>query len=297
MASLHPHDHFYSGRTSGYSSHSVSPEAEKMLKNPHGSPGPESGAIPDGLEVNQGMDFNNAPQPYYPQSQHQPAPYYDHHATSPQTQYTQTTYTNNHTPVGVPPAGEKGDPRDGRICGLRKPTFFLMLVSLFLLCALIAVAGALGAVVAQKNSELAKATASAAAGSSSTSTPSGTANAVLDLSKPAPTDTAVRKGECGTSSSKPTWEVPGTNLTFEKDCGSDYIYNDIGKVPTTNIEECIRLCAVFNVNKQTELGRCAGIVYLYKDDQGNDDPYCWLKYTKNTNQILSKDYTESAWIV
>lgn len=161
MASLHPHDHFYSGRTSGYSSHSVSPEAEKMLKNPNGSPGPESGAIPDGLEVNQGMDFNNAPQPYYPQSQHQPAPYHYHHATSPQTQYTQTTYTNNHTPVGVPPGGEKGDPRDGRICGLRKPTFFLMLVSLFLLCALIAVAGALGAVVAQKNSELAKYVSSA----------------------------------------------------------------------------------------------------------------------------------------
>lgn len=139
----------------------MSPEAEKMLKNPNGSPGPESGAIPDGLEVNQGMDFNNAPQPYYPQSQHQPAPYYDHHATSPQTQYTQTTYTHNHTPVCVPPAGEKGDPRDGRICGLHKPTFFLMLVSLFLLCALIAVAGALGAVVAQKNSELAKYVSSA----------------------------------------------------------------------------------------------------------------------------------------
>ncbi|KAF9880114.1 hypothetical protein CkaCkLH20_02068 [Colletotrichum karsti] len=279
-----------------------------MLKNPNGSPGPEAGAIPDGLEVHPGPNFNDAPQPYLPQMQqhnmqpqhHQQPAYYDHNVQTPQTQYSHTTYTNNHHPAAVPPPGKEGkeDARDGRICGLRKPTFFLTMLSVVLLATLIAVAGALGAVVAQKNSQLARATASAAPTSTGASaTPTATSAAVLNLAEAAPTDTAIKKGECPTGSTKPKWEVPGTNITFEKDCGSDYIYNDIGKVPTTNIEECVRLCAVFNLNKQTELGRCAGIVYLYKDDQGNDDPYCWMKYTKNTNQILSKDYTESAWIV
>ncbi|KAF6843001.1 hypothetical protein CMUS01_02497 [Colletotrichum musicola] len=311
MASLHPHDHFYSNGNTAYSSLSGTPEAEKMLKNPDGTPGPEAGAIPDGIEVNPGPDFNSAPQPYYPEQHHQQhlqhqqlpqqpqqqqQPYYDH-APTPQTQYSQTTYTNNNLSAG-PPTPEKGTHDEGRICGLRKPTFFLTIIALILLAALIAVAGALGAVLAQKNSEIASLSSSSPTPTTSTApSATATAQAVLDLSKPAPTDTAIRKGECPTSSSKPRWEVPGSNITFEKDCGKDYIYNDIGKVPTANIEECVRLCAVFNINKQTELGRCAGVVYIYKDDQGNDDPYCWLKYTQNTNQILSKDYVESAWIL
>ncbi|TDZ49705.1 hypothetical protein CTRI78_v007903 [Colletotrichum trifolii] len=300
MASPHPHDHYYSN--THYSSTSASPEAEKMLKHPNRSPGPEAGAIPDGLEVNQGQHYSSAPQPYYPhEQQQQQQPYYDH-APTPQTQYTQTTAGNGYSVAS--PSKEQGSGHatgEGRICGVRKPTFFLLIVALVLLAALVAVAGALGAILAEKNNEIAELLAASPATTASPSpspTAAGTStSAVLDLSQAAPTDTAIKKGECPTGSTKPRWEVPGTNLTFEKDCGKDYIYNDIGNVPMANIEECVRLCAVFNLNKQTELGRCAGIVFLYKDAQGNDDPYCWLKYTQNTNQILSKDYTESAWIV
>lgn len=173
MASLHPHDHFYSNGNTAYSSLSGTPEAEKMLKNPDGTPGPEAGAIPDGIEVNVGPDFNSAPQPYYPeqqqlhqhqhlqqqqilpQQQQQQQPYYDQ-APTPQTQYSQTTYTNNNLSSAGPSTPEKGTHDDGRICGLRKPTFFLTIIALILLAALIAVAGALGAVLAQKNSEIAR---------------------------------------------------------------------------------------------------------------------------------------------
>ncbi|KAL0944883.1 uncharacterized protein CTRU02_202770 [Colletotrichum truncatum] len=301
MASLHPHEQ--QPHSSRHSTHSGSPEAEKMLKNPNGAPGPEAGAIPDGLEVNEGAHFNTAPQAYQPDA-YQPEvqqykAYYDHNPQTPQTQYTQTTYTNNHQPpVAVPPVQHESK-GDRRVCGLRKPTFLLTLVCLALLAAVIAIAGAMGAVLAQKNSEVADLSASVSALASATAspTPTTTSVAALDMSKPAPTDTAIRKGECPTTSTKPQWEIPGTNLTFVKDCGKDYIYKDITKIPTRNIEECIRFCAVYNLNQQTDLWRCAGIVYLYRDDDGGNNPFCWLKYAQNTDQILSKNYAESAWIV
>lgn len=129
-----------------------------MLKNPNGSPGPEAEAIPDGLEVNTGANYSTAPQPYQPAHAQ---PYYDqsHVAHTPQTNYSETTYNNNNNNnnAPLPPMPEKGGSgsQDGRICGLHKGTFWLMVFCVALLSTLIAVAGALGATIASKNSEIA----------------------------------------------------------------------------------------------------------------------------------------------
>ncbi|TIC98783.1 hypothetical protein CH35J_005034 [Colletotrichum higginsianum] len=304
MASLHPHDHFYSNGNSGYSSHSTSPEAEKMLKDPNGGPGPESHAIPDGLEVNTGAAYSTAPQSYQPAAP-APQPYYDqhqhpdqHHHTHapPQTNYTETAYDNSVT-HHHPSTPEKMHPDDGTICGLRKTTFWLLVLSSLLFCALVGVAGGLGAMLASKNSEIASLQSPAAASTSTSASPTASASAAFDLSKPAETDTPIALNKCPGSGSELTYEVPGTNLTFSKDCGTDYLYNDIAQVPARNFEECVRYCAAFNLQQQSRKGPCKGVVYIFKGEQGEDGNWCWMKYNKNTAQKGAKDYTESAWVL
>ncbi|OLN81075.1 hypothetical protein CCHL11_09396 [Colletotrichum chlorophyti] len=309
MASLQPPDNFYTNGNSLHSSISSSPEAEKMLRNPDGSPGPEADAIPDGLELNTDVNYSTMPQPYHPP---QPQTYYDQdraHAT--QADYSQATYQHS-PPLSNPEKAPKGE---GRICGLSKPTFCLLVVCLVLLCALIAVAGALGAVIASKNSQISDLAAASACSASATPssnavpsesvtpsssvTPSASATAVaaLDLSQPAPTDTAIALNKCPGVSSQLTWEVPGTNLTFSKDCGMDYMFNDIAQVPAKNFEECVRYCAAFSLQPQSRKGPCKGVVYIFKGEQGEDGNWCWMKYSKNTQQSGAKDYTESAWLL
>ncbi|GKT51542.1 uncharacterized protein ColSpa_11723 [Colletotrichum spaethianum] len=293
MSSLHPHDHFYYNGNSGHSSHSASPEAEKMLKNPNGAPGPEADAIPDGLEVNTGLNYSTAPQPYQPAPT--PQPYYDqhHHVHSPRTEYTEATYTSNH----YPSTPEKRHAAAGTVCGLRKPTFWLLVLSSLLFCALIGVAGGLGAMLASKESEIARLQSPAVSSSSTSATPTASASVAFDLSKPAETDTPISLNKCPGSNSELTYEVPGTNLTFSKDCGTDYLYNDIAQVPAKNFEECLRYCAAFNLQQQSRKGPCKGVVYIFKGEQGEDSNWCWMKYTKNNVDNGAKDYTESAWIV
>ncbi|KAJ3946648.1 uncharacterized protein N0V96_003021 [Colletotrichum fioriniae] len=247
-----------------------------MLKHPNGGPGPEGDAIPDGLEVNTGANYSTAPQsyepaqaqPYYDQQQHQ----HQHQPHTPQTNYTETTYAQNqHSPMPEKQLAEgKGSKDDGTICGLRKATSQLThLLSL-----------------------------QSPSSSSSTATPtSASSSAAFDLSKPAATDTPIALNKCPGSSSVLTYQVPGTNLTFSKDCGTDYLYNDIAQVPAKNFEECVRYCAAFNLQQQSRKGPCKGVVYIYEGEQGEDSNWCWMKYTKNMVQNGAKDYTESAWIL
>ncbi|KAK2028360.1 hypothetical protein LX32DRAFT_663956 [Colletotrichum zoysiae] len=279
-----------------------------MLKDPNGAPGPEADAVPDGLEVNTGADYSTAPQAYQPAPiAQQPYNGYDqhHHAHTPQTNQTETTYADNSYYHQQSPTPEKRRTADGTICGLRKPTFWLMVLSSLLLCALIGVAGGLGAMLANKNSEIASlrsladnSTSATPTTASPTASPTASSPPLaFDLSQPAETDTPIGLNKCPGSGSQLTYEVPGTNLTFSKDCGTDYLYNDIAQVPAKNLEECVRYCAAFNLQQQSRKGPCRGVVYIFRGEQGEDANWCWMKYNKNTVQKGAKDYTESAWIM
>ncbi|KAK2002109.1 hypothetical protein LX36DRAFT_568908 [Colletotrichum falcatum] len=276
-----------------------------MLKNP------DADAVPDGLEVNTGADYSTVPQAYQTVPTQQP-PYnngYDqyHHAHTPPMNHGELIYTDNNSHDQYSPTPEKRRTQDGTICGLRKPTFWLMMLSSLLFCALIGVAGGLGAMLANKNNEIAslqsladKSTSATPTGPStapSTALPTASPALAFDLSKPAETDTPIALNKCPGSGSQLTYEVPGTNLTFSKDCGTDYLYNDIAQVPAKNFEECVRYCAAFNLQQQSRKGPCRGVVYIFKGEQGVDANWCWMKYTKNTAQTGAKDYTESAWIL
>ncbi|KAK1984681.1 hypothetical protein LZ30DRAFT_779628 [Colletotrichum cereale] len=270
-----------------------------MLTNPNGGPGLQ--AVPDGLEVNTGIDYSTAPQAYQSAPQ-QPYNEYGqhHHAHTPRTDHTEMTYTNdNKNHHYHSPTPEKRRTEAGTICGTRKPTFWLMVLSSLLLCALIGVAGGLGAMLASKNSQIASLQSLADNSTSATPTATTTASPTLafDLSQPAETDTPIGLNKCPGSGSKLTYEVPGTNLTFSKDCGTDYLFNDIAQVPAKNFEECVRYCAAFNLQQQSRKGPCRGVVYIFKGEQGEDGNWCWMKYNKNTVQNGAKDYTESAWIL
>ncbi|KAK1590312.1 uncharacterized protein LY79DRAFT_221319 [Colletotrichum navitas] len=312
MTSLHPHDNFY---LNGGSHTSDSPplETDKMLKNTNGASGPEADAVPDGLEVNTGVDYSTAPQAYQPApTPQQPYNGYDqhYHAHTPQTNQTEMTYTdNNHynryNHDSLTP--KKRRTEDGTICGLRKPTFWLIVLSSLLFCALIGVAGGLGAMLANKNNEIeslrsladnsTSATPTASPTTSLTATPTASSSLAFDLSQPAETGTPIGLNKCPGSGSQLTYQVPGTNLTFSKDCGTDYPFNDIARVPAKNFEECVRFCAAFSLQPQSRKGPCRGVVYISPGEQGADSIWCWMKYNQNTGQKRAKDYTESAWIL
>ncbi|EFQ33910.1 uncharacterized protein GLRG_09054 [Colletotrichum graminicola M1.001] len=281
-----------------------------MPNNTNGAPSPKADAVPDGLEVNTGVDYSTAPQAYQsaPTPQ-QPYNGYDqhYHAHTPLTNQTETTYTDNNHYNHDLPTSEKRRTEDGTICGLRKPTFWLIILSSLLFCALIGVAGGLGAMLANKDNEIeslrsladnsTSATPTASPTASPTTSPTVLLSLAFDLSQPAETGTPIGLNKCPGSGALLTYEVPGTNLTFSKDCGTDYLYNDIAQVPAKNFEECVRYCAAFNLQQQSRRGPCRGVVYIFLGEQGEDANWCWMKYNKNTAQKGAKDYTESAWIM
>ncbi|KAK1952003.1 hypothetical protein LY78DRAFT_731517 [Colletotrichum sublineola] len=156
MNSLQPCNNFYSnGGRGGHSSNSASLETDKMLKNLNSTPGLEADAVPGGLEVNTRVDYSTAPQAY------QSTLYNDYnqhnHAYTLKTNYTKIAHTNNnYNHCHHLLTSEKRRTVDSTICGLRKLTFWLIVLSSLLLYTLISMAGGIGVMLVSKNSEIAR---------------------------------------------------------------------------------------------------------------------------------------------
>jgi hypothetical protein len=119
-------------------------------------------------------------------------------------------------------------------------------------------------------------------------------------SVPATSDAAqglgVARVECPVTTSNATYNVPGTNLTFIRSCdGNNYPQGDLGKIPMTNMEDCLKLCAALNISPQSSLGPCIGVVWVYRGRQGVDDNFCWMKYQKMGSDPGFGNL-ESAWL-
>jgi hypothetical protein len=142
-------------------------------------------------------------------------------------------------------------------------------------------------------------------GSPTTRTTSGTTAPISssDLFSAVPTMLAspqaglgVARVECPVTTANASYTVPGTNLKFVRECsGSNYPGGDLGKIPMTNMQDCLKMCAAMNLMPQSSLGPCIGAVWVYEGRQGTDDNFCWLKYMKPKPDPGFTDL-ESAWL-
>jgi hypothetical protein len=102
--------------------------------------------------------------------------------------------------------------------------------------------------------------------------------------------------ECAASNSlNVTYQVPGSQLVFRKECGLNYPFNDLGRVPMTNMNDCLNMCAMLHESPQSSLGPCIGVAWVFGSKQGTGDQFCWFKYSKGG--AVANSTTESAWLV
>ncbi|KAK4149051.1 hypothetical protein C8A00DRAFT_38367 [Chaetomidium leptoderma] len=198
-----------------------------------------------------------------------------------------------------------------RILGLRRTTFFLTVSNILLAIGLIV----LGVVQNQAlRTSSGGPTGLEAQGScpSSSATPSGTsasASAAPTCSPEADkicfaTDksitTAVALGEvipeCPLPDGNSNYTVPGTKLTFKRECETDYPNADMGTFPVLTMADCIHLCAQLNLYPASALGRCVGASWVYADGpQGKGISFCYPKSEMKTAK--KRAATESAVLI
>jgi hypothetical protein len=78
-----------------------------------------------------------------------------------------------------------------------------------------------------------------------------------------------------------TYTVPGTNQVYIRQCGVNWGAvdgaKDIQNIAKNSMEDCIALCAKYNLNTQTSRRTCVGVTWVYAGPQGTNVNYCWPK--------------------
>ncbi|KAH6846959.1 hypothetical protein B0I37DRAFT_134650 [Chaetomium sp. MPI-CAGE-AT-0009] len=179
-----------------------------------------------------------------------------------------------------------------RILGLRRTTFFLTVSNILLAIALI-VLGVVQSQILRKETGTTGPEAQGACPSPNPSaTSTSTSTALLPTCTPEPnkicfaTDqsitTAVAVGavikECPLPAGQANYTVPGTKLTFRRECETDYPSGDLGRFPVISMADCIHLCAQLNLYPASALGPCMGVSWVTADGpQGLGLSFCYPK--------------------
>lgn len=160
-------------------------------------------------------------------------------------------------------------PAPKSICGLAVPTFWILLVIGAIVVIGAAVGGGVGGSLASKSSKNSSSLSSTAVQSGSgTTTPAASSQstgpitssptstpAVTTTELPGPTTTLLR--DCPSSNNTLYSVDIGSVMTFRKICNLSYqnSLNGFAVVnsPTTSLDDCVNLCAAYNVQNQTEI--------------------------------------------
>ncbi|KAK4120951.1 hypothetical protein N657DRAFT_623915 [Parathielavia appendiculata] len=207
----------------------------------------------------------------------------------------------------------------GKILGLRRTTFFLTVSNILLAIALI-VLGVVQSQVLRSSSGTATSlpagldaqqSSCPSIGSSPSITGSVASTSTSATAAAAPTGkvcfatdksitSAVALGdvisECPLPDGKANYTVPGTGLTFERVCETDYPSDDLAWFPVISMLDCIHLCAQLNLYPASARGRCVGVSWVYADGpQGTGLSFCYPKSATNRSQTRAA--TESARLI
>ncbi|EAQ82954.1 hypothetical protein CHGG_10772 [Chaetomium globosum CBS 148.51] len=277
-------------------------------------------------EAAQVVNLSDGLHPVHPQpSQH----YYQHYAPEPvgpgDESWRYQGWQNNQNSPTPPSLGKVASPSSiappqgptheigtsgtqPRILGLRRTTFFLTASNILLAIALVV----LGVVQSQVlRNETGTATGSGAQGVCPSATNPSSTSTATSTSPPTCTPepnkicfatdqsitTAVAVGaviqECPLPSGQANYTVPGTKLTFRRECETDYPSGDLGMFPVISMADCIALCAQLNLYPASALGPCTGVSWVTADGpQGTGLSFCYPK--SGMGKATTRAKTESA---
>ncbi|KAF6783769.1 hypothetical protein CMUS01_16653, partial [Colletotrichum musicola] len=257
--------------------------------------------------------------PYQDNTKPAESPYVQQQQVYPQSAVSPATHGGDYGGA-PPPTGEK------RIWGVRASTFWVALTALVFFLGTIGASAAAGTIAQQYagyvqtcetkleassgqssvSSAVSAATASASASASASGTASETPTSASAsttptafTSIPLPQQASSINGEATSncpnlSSTNKTYTPPGSDLKFIRECGNNYPFNDLGKIPMTRMEDCINLCAALYATIQSSDGKCIGVAWVTAGKQGTDENYCWLKAVKGGAD--PKANVEAAWL-
>ncbi|TLD19754.1 hypothetical protein PspLS_09722 [Pyricularia sp. CBS 133598] len=201
--------------------------------------------------------------------------------------------------AGLVPVKEK------RICGLRPTTLYLSLSNILLVLGLVAlgVYHAISAKGGNVNQPAAEAgvcvapTNNITTNAPSKPSDSRNPNVCFDTTTPPASRSqyGATRADCPRDGDK-RYTVPGTNMTFTRTCGVDFKDNDLGRLPTSTIEDCLALCAQLNLYPSSGQGSCQGVTWMFGGTQGEGSSYCYPKYKVDTKGPGRSD-VESAILV
>ncbi|KAF2023314.1 hypothetical protein EK21DRAFT_105377 [Setomelanomma holmii] len=218
---------------------------------------------------------------------------YAHHAADAPEPYQHRDEDTNK--VAYTTYTQSEPPRSSTICGLRRRTFWILVMVAIIIVAA-AVGGGVGGALASKASDNSNKTANTAntgsntaqsssqAPQSSSLTPTSTSTepstTVTTTSIVGPTSTLLR--DCP-SSNYTLYDVTlgSTTMSFRKACGISFLnVNGIDNAfgtPVASLNDCINMCAAYNINNKTEIQAgssriCNSVCWRNTFDKINDWP-------------------------
>lgn len=216
-----------------------------------------------------------------PQAERADAQKYPYYSPEPIPIYPNAP-TDTHKETWQGGVQEQDRPR--KICGLKKRTFWIVLIVAIVVVAA-AVGGGVGGALASRSSNSSSNTAQAgsqsssgSASSSSTPTPTSTTASVTTTELVGPTSTILR--DCPSSNDTIYSVVTGTStMQFRKACEISFlnangIDNSVGGV-TSTLDECINRCAAYNISNRTRIEQgtdriCNSVCWRNTFDDRND---------------------------
>ena len=106
------------------------------------------------------------------------------------------------------------------------------------------------------------------------------------------------QAECPLSGNR-YYTVPHSNLTFERQCDTDYPGSDMASFPSSSMADCLAVCAQLNLYPSSSLGPCKGVTWVFGNaqdsPQGQNVSFCYPKY--QLPATAQRAGAESAWIL
>jgi hypothetical protein len=160
-------------------------------------------------------------------------------------------------------------PRKQRICGIAAKTFWIVLAVLIIVIVAAAVGGGVGASALRKNSNKSSAaTNSSPQSRTTTSAPSSPSTGPVTSSATTTTSPSVSTTQVVGPSTTLLRDCPSSDntiydvtlgtaqkMSFRKKCNASFLSNKVNAVrdQTTDLDDCINLCAAFNIQNKTEI--------------------------------------------
>ncbi|KAI5925011.1 hypothetical protein F4810DRAFT_662528 [Camillea tinctor] len=162
---------------------------------------------------------------------------------------------------------EEKENKAGRIYGLRRRTFWVVVACALLVLMAVVLGVAVG--VTQRNKAMQSTALSMSSNGDQEPSPSPSANTPSPSPSPTTTSTPSSPSSSCLGPNESTYTDPSTGSQFRIECATAHEGKDIANHEADSMEACVGMCAGD--------ASCAGAVWFDAGPQGTDLNYCWLK--------------------